>query len=101
SGHATVPPPSVMNSRRLMCSPSARGSHSTTSECRVVHHSQIGRRSSNLVGCSTGNRYSFMVQIIVAWFSFFLTRRSCVVTQRLLPKVHLRSTQMALPASLS
>jgi hypothetical protein len=57
--------------------------------------------SSNLVGCSTGNRYSFMVQIIVAWFSFFLTRRSCVVTQRLLPKVQLRSTPIALPASLS
>jgi hypothetical protein len=42
-----------------------------------------------------------MVQIIVAWFSFFLTRRSCVVTQRLLPEVQLRSTPIALPASLS
>jgi hypothetical protein len=47
SGHAAAPPTSVMNSRRLMCSPQAEDhtlSHRWKS--RVVHHSILVRSTS-------------------------------------------------------
>jgi hypothetical protein len=47
SGHATaVPPNSVMKSRRLMCSSQPMGY--SLSQCRVVHHSILGRPMSQM-----------------------------------------------------